>query len=33
MPDFHAWLAAVRSSHDRLRSLTGGLGPDEVTAR
>ncbi|MGD1052325.1 MAG: maleylpyruvate isomerase family mycothiol-dependent enzyme [Candidatus Dormibacteria bacterium] len=32
MPDSHAWLAAVRGSHDRLRALVAGLSPGEVAA-
>ena len=32
MPESQAWLAAVRSSHDRLRTLVAGLSPGQVTA-
>jgi uncharacterized protein (TIGR03083 family) len=32
MPESQAWLAAVRSSHDRLRALVAVLSPDQVTA-
>jgi len=32
MPESQAWLAAVRSSHDRLRALVAGLSPGQVTA-
>src|ERR1039458_7243692 len=33
MPESQAWLAAARSSHDRLKALVADLAPDEVTAR
>jgi uncharacterized protein (TIGR03083 family) len=32
MPDSRPWLAAVRSSHDRLTALMTGLSPAEVAA-
>jgi uncharacterized protein (TIGR03083 family) len=33
MPDLATWLSAIRHSHDRMRSLVGGLADDRIGMR